>query len=148
MGAHGVDAYSLLSVIGRDCVGALQFIPEEEAAPTGFALDGEEMEDADIAQLITNLAQTPLGLDRADDFRISVAGAQEKTALLHNKGKWFRPTGSTPTTQIFKPQIGRLPNGVDLSESVENEYLCLKLLAAFGRKRISPIIKLLNASQS
>jgi len=28
VGANGIDAYSLLSAIGRDCVGALQFIPE------------------------------------------------------------------------------------------------------------------------
>jgi serine/threonine-protein kinase HipA len=27
---------------------------------------------------------------------------------------------------------GQLPNGIDLSNSVENEYLCLKLLAAFN----------------
>ena len=41
-------------------------------------------------------------------------------------------TGTTPTTHIIKPQIGRLPNGMDLSDSVENEYLCLKLMEAFG----------------
>ena len=33
---------------------------------------------------------------------------------------------------IFKKQIGRLPNGLDLSNSVENEFYCLKLTAAFG----------------
>jgi serine/threonine-protein kinase HipA len=32
----------------------------------------------------------------------------------------------------LKPQIGTLPNGLDLSHSVENEFYCLKLLAAFG----------------
>ena len=31
VGAEGTDAYSLLSRIGRDCVGALQFLPEDEA---------------------------------------------------------------------------------------------------------------------
>ncbi len=66
------------------------------------------------------------------DFRISIAGAQEKTALLRKGGKWFKPIGNTATTHILKPQIGRLPNGVDLSNSVENEYVCLKLLAALG----------------
>jgi len=39
---------------------------------------------------------------------------------------------TTPTTHIFKTQIGTLPNGVDLSNSVENEFYCLKLMAAFG----------------
>ena len=48
------------------------------------------------------------------------------------RGQWLRPHGTTPTTHIFKPQIGRLPNGIDLSDSVENEFYCLKLLKAFG----------------
>ena len=69
---------------------------------------------------------------RTQDFRISIAGAQEKTALLRKDGGWFKPIGTTATTHILKPQIGQLPNGIDLSNSVENEYLCLKLLAAFG----------------
>ena len=40
--------------------------------------------------------------------------------------------GTTPTTHILKTQIGSLPNGIDLSNSIENEFYCLKLLAAFG----------------
>ncbi|MBE0590766.1 MAG: HipA domain-containing protein, partial [Gemmatimonadales bacterium] len=79
-----------------------------------------------------NLAQAPLGLSREDDFRISVAGAQEKTALLRVDGQWFRPQGTTPTTHIFKTRIGRLPNGIDLSNSVENEFYCLRLLGHLG----------------
>ena len=67
-----------------------------------------------------------------EDFRISIAGAQEKTALLRKDEDWFKPPGTTATTHILKPQIGQLPNGIDLSNSVENEYLCLKLLAALG----------------
>jgi serine/threonine-protein kinase HipA len=57
---------------------------------------------------------------------------QEKTAFLHWNDKWHVPHGTTPTTHILKPQIGLLPSGIDLSQSVENEYLCLKLTAAFG----------------
>ncbi|MGT2466572.1 HipA domain-containing protein [Mesorhizobium atlanticum] len=51
---------------------------------------------------------------------------------MRKEGRWFKPIGTAATTHILKPQIGRLPNGVDLSNSVENEYLCLKLLEAFG----------------
>jgi serine/threonine-protein kinase HipA len=61
-----------------------------------------------------------------------VAGAQEKTALLRHKGQWWKPAGTTPTTHIFKKQIGQLPNGLDLSDSVENEFYGLKLAEAFG----------------
>ena len=133
VGARGTDAYSLLSEIGRDCVGALQFIPAGEAPPKKNSdVAGKAVSDRDIERLLANLARAPLGLDREQDFRISVAGAQEKTALLRFKGKWLKPLGTTPTTHILKPQIGKLPNGLDLSNSVENEFYCLRLLAAFG----------------
>jgi serine/threonine-protein kinase HipA len=133
VGAKGTDAYSLLSEIGRECVGALQFVPEDEAMVEGGAgIEGKMVSDEEIERLLNNLARAPLGLDREQDFRISVAGAQEKTALLRYKGKWRKPRGTTPTTHILKTQIGTLPNGVDLSNRVENEYYCLKLMAAFG----------------
>jgi serine/threonine-protein kinase HipA len=132
VGADGIDAFSLLAALGRDCVGALQFLPEDqEPGPAGI-IEGHPIKDADIATMLNNLARSPLGLKRDDDFRISIAGAQEKTALLHYKGRWQKPVGTTPTTHIFKPQIGQLPNGIDLSNSVENEYLCLKLTKALG----------------
>lgn len=132
IGAQGVDAFSLLSEIGRDCIGALQFLPDgQEPQPTS-ELTGEPVNEAQISAILNDLDIAPLGIRRENDFRISVAGAQEKTALLYHEGKWIEPTGTTPTTHIIKPQIGRLPNGMDLSNSVENEYLCLKLMDGFG----------------
>jgi len=133
VGAEGIDAYSLLSAIGRDCVGALQFVPEDDDHddPTS-GIDGETASDADIEKILNNLEQVPMGVDQDEDFRISIAGAQEKTALLWHEGKWWKPRGATPTSHIFKTQIGTLPNGIDLSNSVENEFYCLKLLAEFG----------------
>jgi len=134
VGADGTDAYSLLAQIGRDCVGALQFFPED--ADIDFSdlhsIQGESINDEEIENLLNNLARVPLGLDREHDFRISVAGAQEKTALLFHMGKWMRPTGATPTTHILKTQIGELPNGIDLSNSVENEFYGLAVMEAFG----------------
>lgn len=132
VGARGVDAFSLLSQIGRDCVGALQFMAVDALPPPTTAIEGVPVDDEQIAAIIANLARAPLGLDPDDDFRISVAGAQEKTALLRHNGKWLKPTGTTPTTHLLKPQIGELPNGIDLSNSVENEFYCLKLMKAFG----------------
>jgi serine/threonine-protein kinase HipA len=133
VGAQGTDAYSLLAAIGHDCVGALQFIAEgDEFIDATGTIEGEPVDDAAIETLLQGLAQAPLGLTRDDDFRISIAGAQEKTALLRHDGAWLKPLGTTPTTHILKTQIGQLPNGIDLSNSVENEYYCLRLLAAFG----------------
>ena len=135
VGAEGIDAYSLLTAIGRDCVGALQFVHDDDHHrddSDGKTIQGESLSDGQIEKLLKGLAQAPLGLTRDDEFRISVAGAQEKTALLRLDGQWLKPHGTTPTTHIFKGAIGELPNGIDLSHSVENEYYCLRLADAFG----------------
>ncbi len=132
VGAQGTDVYSLLAEIGSDCVGALQFVPLDLPVPEGAQIEGEPVSSREIGAILNNLSQAPLGLSPNQEFRISVAGVQDKTALLLHEGQWLRPTGATPTTHLLKPQIGRLPNGIDLSQSVENEYFCLKLLAACG----------------
>lgn len=132
VGADGTDAYSLLAEIGRDCVGALQFLPEDEELHDTGTIRGEEVSPAEIEAILNNLQQAPLGLNRNKDFRISLAGAQEKTALLFHEERWLKPIGTTPTTHLFKTPIGTLQNGIDLSNSVENEFYCLKLLGAFG----------------
>ncbi|MBT4931867.1 MAG: type II toxin-antitoxin system HipA family toxin [Rhodospirillaceae bacterium] len=130
--ATGQDAFSLLSAIGRDCVGALQFIPQGHEPEAAGALTGRPVEEAEIARIIRNLAHAPLGIDEDEEFRISIAGAQEKTALLYHEGRWHIPHGTTATTHILKPQIGKLENGIDLSQSVENEHFCLRLLGELG----------------
>ncbi len=130
--ANGSDTFSLLSAVGRDCVGAMQFLPEgEDPGPAG-AIDGHAIDDDGISKILANLGTTPLGVGAHEAFRISLAGAQEKTALLYWKDEWHIPYGKTATTHILKPQIGRLGNGVDHSLSVENEHLCMRLISTLG----------------
>lgn len=132
VGAEGTDAYNMLAAVGRDCVGALQFLPDHDPASSPARIDADPVDDDAIARILDDLGRAPLGLQPDDAFRISIAGAQEKTALLWWQDRWHRPLGTTPTTHILKPQIGMLPNGIDLSNSVENEHLCLTFLAELG----------------
>jgi serine/threonine-protein kinase HipA len=134
-GAGGTDAYSLLEQIGRDCAGAMQFLPDDVQADARMEIRGELVTEEEIERILANLARVPLGIDPAHEFRISVAGAQEKTALLFHDGQWMRPLGTTPTTHILKPQIGEIPTAfglIDMAASVDNEHYCLKLLESFG----------------
>ncbi|NMU52584.1 HipA domain-containing protein, partial [Vibrio parahaemolyticus] len=74
-------------------------------------------------------------LEEEDDFRISVAGAQEKTALLRFNEQWCIPKGNTPTTHIIKLPIGEIQQAqatLDLTDSVENEFLCIELARELG----------------
>lgn len=133
LGADGIDAFSLLSVAGRDCIGALQFLPEDQEPGQAGEVLGEALSEAEIADLIRNLRVQPLGVSREnEDFRISLAGAQDKTALLKHDGAWKRPIGTTATTHILKPAIGVIHNDIDLRDSVQNEYVCMKLCSALG----------------
>ena len=142
LGAEGTDAFSLLAVSGRDCVGALQFLSKrEEPGPAG-EVRGEAISEAEIAERIRKLKVNPLGLDPDDDdFRISIAGAQDKTALLKVDGAWMRPVGTTATTHILKPAIGVIHNEIDMSDSVENEFICMKLCAALGLNVAETVIE-------
>lgn len=67
VGAAGTDAYSMFAEIGRDCVGALQFLPEGGEPGPLTELTGHPVDDAEIERILTNLAKAPLGLDNDED---------------------------------------------------------------------------------
>lgn len=130
------DAFDLLTEIGRDCVGALQILPDGQNPGEVKVVLAQPLDEAGVARAL-KATLTPSGFDEQasdqDDFRISIAGAQEKTALLWHNGRWCRPTGTTPTTHILKLPLGLVGNmKLDLRDSVENEWLCAQVLGAYG----------------
>lgn len=132
---HGTGPFDLLAALGRDCVGALQLLPEGNAPDALQSIQGVPVDEAAIARLLRDTTRTaPLGLhDDEGDLRLSIAGAQEKTALLHHDGQWLLPHGSTPTTHILKLPLGLVGNmRADMRTSVENEWLCAQLVGHFG----------------
>ncbi len=133
-GTRSAEAFDLLSAIGRDCVGAVQLLPPD-VEPEGFdRIRYEMLDDAGVESLIAGTLSPGrvFGQRSADEFRISIAGAQEKTALLRHRDRWCRPLGATPTTHIVKLPLGLIGHlQVDMKDSVENEWLCAKLFDAF-----------------
>lgn len=127
--------FDLLTALGRDCVGAVQLLPQGDA-PTGFdRIESERLDEADVEQLLRSVtSDNPFGAAAGDaPFRISIAGAQEKTALLRVDGQWRRPLGATPTTHILKLPLGIVGGRqMDMTHSVENEWLCAQILGALG----------------
>lgn len=133
---RSTDAFDLLAAVGRDCVGALQLLPDGRAPEGAGKVDGIVLgEDAIERHLLAVVDPgrygTPLAED--DDVRIALAGAQEKDAFLWWGGKWMKPRGATPTTHIFKLPIGLVGGRkADFSTSVDNEWLCLRIFKEYG----------------
>lgn len=124
--------FDLLAAVGSDCVGAIQL--SSELIPENSKIHAKPLTEKDVAHLLRGYGVNPLGMqDDEDDFRISIAGAQEKTALLKIGNDWYLPQGTTPTTHILKLPIGILAyNNLDLTQSCENEWLCMQISKAFG----------------
>jgi serine/threonine-protein kinase HipA len=129
------EAFDLLAAIGRDCVGACQIVPEGMDPGDLRQIEAEPMDDGQVARILRGVtAPTAFGLDdEVEELRISIAGAQEKLALLRLGGQWCLPRGATPTSHILKLPLGLIGNlRVDMRDSVENEWLCMQLLGLLG----------------
>ena len=73
---RNAEAFTLLEAIGRDCVGAVQLLPEGMAPQGWDRIDCESLSDAGVRRLLDAVpSDTPLGqaADDEDLFRISLA---------------------------------------------------------------------------
>lgn len=132
-GIKGSSTFDLLAEIGRDCVGAIQLLPEDKKPDGWNRIEARPLTDLKVETHLTAAVSTKLPGEEQDEFRISMAGAQEKTALLWHRGQWHVPVGATPTTHIMKLALGRVGNmQADMSTSIENEWLCSKIMQAYG----------------
>lgn len=116
------SAFALLGTpIGEDCAGAVRFIPAEEAG-AAQERDGEVtwLDEGAVGERLRELREDSTAwLGESFTGQFSLAGAQAKTALLLEDGRWGQPTGAIPTTHILKPGVSRFDDH-DL-----NEHLCL-----------------------
>jgi serine/threonine-protein kinase HipA len=139
--AESASTFDLLAAIGRDCVGALRFVPEGMDPGDPAKMSSRPISDAEIAYRISALGISPLGMGSDDqEFRISIAGMQEKTAFLRVNGEWHLPLGPTPTSHIFKPALKSGPNGADFSDTPWNEWLCIEVCRALGLETASAAV--------
>ncbi len=132
-GIESAEIFDLLTVIGRDCVGALVILPEGRDPGDPKEMSYRPVSEDEIIARLDSLHNNPLGLHPDDDdFRISIPGIREKTAFLWADNQWQLPLGSTPTSHIFKPSMKQRPTDTKFSDTPWNEWLCLTLCRAFG----------------
>ncbi|MGA8610516.1 MAG: type II toxin-antitoxin system HipA family toxin [Xanthobacteraceae bacterium] len=123
------NPFALLSHVGEDCAGAVQFVrPNRLDAVLGPAPSPVEwIDEVGIAERLRALrADHTAWRAPSDAGQFSLAGAQPKTALLFEDGTWGVPSGRVPTTHILKPPTG------EFDGHAENEHFCIQLASALG----------------
>lgn len=114
------NTFSVLSLIGGECAGAVSLYPEEPVEQIDSPR--RELEPHDFAMIIDALPTNPLltGMERAP--RLSLAGAQSKFAVCKSAdGHYYRSDDANPTTHIIKIANKRFKG------LLENEYFCMSL---------------------
>ncbi|MBV7433319.1 type II toxin-antitoxin system HipA family toxin [Dermabacteraceae bacterium TAE3-ERU5] len=105
LGVSPESQFALLSKIGEDCPGAIQFLsqPEVDNSRDGLSPISEQ----EISERLKNfrLGQRDWG---AEAEHWSLAGAQAKIALRYENGEWFQALGNEATSHIIKPGIHRM----------------------------------------
>jgi serine/threonine-protein kinase HipA len=119
------DTYALLWHVGEDVAGAARFVRPDRVHVEDS--ESEPLCDEAIGARVTALATDATAwAPSGGTGQFSLAGAQAKFALARTDAGWVEPTGSRPTTHIFKPAIPAMPDQ-DL-----NEHLTMGLAAAVG----------------
>jgi serine/threonine-protein kinase HipA len=124
------NPFALLSHMGEDCAGAVQFVGPDRYEDVAGGGEGnvEWLTEEDVAERLRDLVeQHGTGRLPGDRGQFSLSGAQPKMALLLDGGRWGIPSGRTPTTHILKPPARRELEGFDI-----NEHFCLRLGEELG----------------
>lgn len=124
------NVFRLISHVGEDCAGAVQFVSPERletliAEPAAKEIQWLTEEDV-TERLRTLRADHSAWRAASDTGQFSLAGAQPKTALLFERKRWGVPSGRIPTTHILKPPTG------EWDGHAENEHFSLQLARALG----------------
>jgi serine/threonine-protein kinase HipA len=127
------DAFALLEYLGAESAGSLVLIPPgQTAAPRGGL---RPLTDATLSERIRDLPRATLGSGAPK--RMSVAGAQDKLAVVYREGELCEPVGGEPSTHILKPDHRH----GDYPASVINLYFVMSLAAEL-KLRAPPVHRL------
>lgn len=130
LGVSEQNDFSLLAALGGDTAGAISLLTPGTHPPTGHG-DVTWLSDAALAEEIDQLPSRPMHADEDGEYRLSLAGAQDKLPVVVGAdGRVGLTRGGTPSTHILKTPIRAL------QDTVANEAMCLDL----GRRLIVDMV--------
>ena len=118
------NSVALLGAIGGECPGAVSIWPADSGPPS--RPEYEALDPGDLLALFAPANRDALA-NAVTRGRLSLAGAQEKIALLRDgTGKWHLPLKGAVTSHILKQATA------DFAHILENELLCTTLARECG----------------
>ncbi len=113
--------FGLLAAVGGDTAGAISLQPPGHV-PSPSADGVEWLDEAALITLIDELPTRPMHADDEGEFRLSLAGVQDKLPVIVGKdGRIGLTKGQMPSTHILKTPI------VGFDDTVANEAFSLAL---------------------
>jgi serine/threonine-protein kinase HipA len=122
------DGYLLLVELGRDCPGAVSFVPAGEVpqprTPETIAWLGED----ELAEVVKPPPPRLFSEERPQRMRFALPGLRHKLSLIRDEpdGRWGWPEAGAPSTHVVKPETGEYP------EYVANEMFCMTVCRQVG----------------
>jgi serine/threonine-protein kinase HipA len=134
LGIDPVDGYELLREVGRDCPGAVVFLPEgTEIGPTPKPEDLDWLTEEELAEVVQPPPPALFTEECPGRMRFALAGVRHKLALIRDEenDRWAWPQAGAPSTHVVKPETGEYP------EYVANEMFCSGVVRQVGL----PVVK-------
>lgn len=127
LGFSPENEFAVLEALGGDTAGAVSLLLPGSPIPAANDDRVEWLDDTALAELIDELPTRPMHADSDGEWRLSLAGAQDKLpVIVGHDGRVGLTQGRTPSTHILKTPIERLPS------PVANEAFCLDLGRRLG----------------
>lgn len=127
LGVSEKNDFGLLEQLGGDTAGAVSLLRPGSAIPPTTGDDVEWLDEQELSELIAELPSRPMHADSDGEWRLSLAGAQDKLPVIVNDdGQVGLTRGRTPSTHVLKTPIAGLSN------TVVNEAFCLELGRRLG----------------
>ncbi|MGO9448577.1 MAG: type II toxin-antitoxin system HipA family toxin [Solirubrobacteraceae bacterium] len=133
LGVSAGNDFELLAALGGDTAGAISLLAPG-TVPEPIGEDVEWLADRDLVELLDELPSRPMHADQDGEYRLSLAGAQDKLpVVVGDDGRIGLTRGRTPSTHILKTPI------VHLDGTVANEALCPAIGRLLGIETVTAV---------
>jgi serine/threonine-protein kinase HipA len=128
LGIDPDDGYALIEALGRDCAGAVLFLPAGTPVERPEAESLDWLTDEELAEVVKPPPPALFTEECPGRMRFALAGERHKLALIRDEenDRWAWPQAGAPSTHVVKPETNEYP------EYVANEMFCMSVFRQVG----------------